>query len=276
MKGWDGRTTSLTGNRPTSLGVSRRSRDSRPRRRSAVIGSAWPVRRLDAHRALPPLPTGRPKSPEGPSYAFVPLQRYPSQSRTVPASPWASASDHASSPGLSCPTTHSRIGGLARSRHHPRSPATCGVWLPPARPDEPPSLPARMAPERPWASPFKAFPSCRSGTPFGGLALLALSATVPHPKVHTTARPTSGPRSLHERVPSPIPRGDRPSQPSWDSSLQSVLPIRPGPALWSRGRPSHPDCGLTSQPERVTGSCEADGAAWSVSGLPALLGFFTF
>ena len=38
--------------------------------------------------------------------------------------------------------------------------ATCEVWLPPSR-HPPPALPAREAPERPWASPFKAFPSSR-------------------------------------------------------------------------------------------------------------------
>jgi hypothetical protein len=38
--------------------------------------------------------------------------------------------------------------------------ATCEVWLPPSR-LPPPVLPARVAPERPWASPFKVFPSSR-------------------------------------------------------------------------------------------------------------------
>jgi hypothetical protein len=58
----------------------------------------------------------------------------------------------------------------------PATRAASGVWLPPSRRSLP-SLPARIVPERPWVSPFKAFPSTAMGTPLGAPALLALPAS---------------------------------------------------------------------------------------------------
>jgi hypothetical protein len=66
---------------------------------------------------------------------------------------------------------------LMLRRIPPPQRATSGVWLPPSRPP-PLALPAREAPERPWALPSKAFPSYTSGAPFGVPAFLTLPAVL--------------------------------------------------------------------------------------------------
>jgi hypothetical protein len=118
-----------------------------------------------------------------------------------------------------------------RGRRFPPPPrTTCGVWLPPSR-HPPPNLPAREAPERPWASHFKVFPSYASGAPLGARALLTL------PAARAPRGETSGSGRLQGLVPatSPccrrLPEGNRPSIPSCAFPLQSLLPIRPGPRL---------------------------------------------
>jgi hypothetical protein len=94
--------------------------------------------------------------------------------------PAIGTSRDAASPGLSCPTTQSRTGGPASfGGGSPPPRATCEVWIPPTR-RPPPILPAREAPERPWASPYKVFPSCARGAPFGVRALLTLPSTAPN------------------------------------------------------------------------------------------------
>lgn len=167
------------------------------------------------------------------------------------------------------------LGAMARDdRGSTRGPPVACGGLATSCATSPSPLPAREAPERPWAFPFRASSPCAAVPLFRGPALLSLPVLAPHREVHTRTRSASGLCSRHGLVRSPTLAG-RPSMPSWGSPLQSLLPIRPGAALWSRGLPSHPPHGLTSQPGRVTGSCEANGSAWSVSGLPALLGFVT-
>lgn len=73
------------------------------------------------------------------------------------------------------PTTQSRASGSVLGRQQiPLPPRVAsGVWIPPSRPP-PLALPALCTPERPWVSPFKAFPSHTIGAPLGAHALLAL------------------------------------------------------------------------------------------------------
>jgi len=72
------------------------------------------------------------------------------------------------------------------------------------------------------------------------------------------------------------PKGPEASMPSWVSPVQSLLPPRPGDPLWSRSLPSHAferrDVHIRLR-HRVFGY---GGIGWSLSGLPALLGSFTF
>jgi hypothetical protein len=113
-----------------------------------------------------------------------------------------------------------------------------------------------------------------AGTPFGGLALLALPRSIA--PGGTTAR---GRLQGINLATSSFGRR-APKNPTVDAFL-GFTPPEPSPhpfghALWSRCRPSHPFGGATSRPARVSGLREADGSAWSVSGLPALLGSLTF
>ena len=90
------------------------------------MGSVRPARRFDALRALtgPSLPSRL--SPDGgPPCAFAPLQRSIAAPPHRPADPKAGSSDDASSPGLSCLTTHA---GTADPRDRGASgPAACRV-----------------------------------------------------------------------------------------------------------------------------------------------------
>lgn len=146
----------------------------------AVMGSARPARRFDALRdrsshAIPPAEAvGRPsmdfRSPSGNCH------RDP-----APSVPVARRADDAGSPGLCLPFDTLSAGRTrCRRRIPPPTRAMSGVWLPPSR-RPPPGLPARYVPERPWASPFKAFPSTAIGTPLGARALLAFPASPPPP-----------------------------------------------------------------------------------------------
>lgn len=174
-------------------------------------------------------PPARPKPREGPPCAFVPLQRRPSQPRAVP--PTRRPARRTAQPllGFRRPTTQSRSNSACRPRFHPRSSGRVRRFGYLLR-DSAVVLPAREAPERPWASPFRAFPPCAAVPPFGGPALVTLPAPAPHREVHAETRPSSGPCSRHGSVPSPTLAG-RPSVPSWGFPLQSVRSIRPGAAL---------------------------------------------
>jgi len=93
------------------------------------------------------------------------------------------------------------LGTMARDdRGSTRDPpAACGGLATPCA-TSPSPLPAREAPERPWASPFRAFPPCAAVPPCGGPALLALPAPAPHREVHARTQPPSGPCSRHGSV----------------------------------------------------------------------------
>jgi hypothetical protein len=144
----------------------------------ARMGCARPARRFDALRVRQERRsrTGFPDG--GPPFAFAPPQRSVAALPHRPAGR-TGTSDDASSPGLSCPTTHpgrwTRIlDGSSGSRPACRvrglvTPLAASTTVPPG---------ASSAPERPRASPFKAFssprwvllseslPSCRSSRRF--------------------------------------------------------------------------------------------------------------
>jgi hypothetical protein len=146
--------------------------------------------------------------------------------------------DPAPSPELLDPTAHSQGGGpVCRPRLTPRTRAESGVWLPPSR-RTPPSLPAREAPERPWVSPFKAFSSSRQA-PLSG----ALPSWRYHARSHRGVRLHAADfrASISRRARSVVGlRRTRPSMPSWDSPLQSLLPIRSGMRFGrAAGPPTH-------------------------------------
>jgi hypothetical protein len=99
---------------------------------------------------------------------------------------------------------------------------------------------ASSASERPWASPFKGFPSPRS---------VPLSEPLPSCRCRVALRlpggqrvrcwPASGPCSRDESVLTPEPpKWFRPSIPSWVSSLQSILPFDLALALIAAPPPS--------------------------------------
>jgi hypothetical protein len=222
-----------------------------------------------------------PKTRAGPSCACSSFGDESLQPRTAASPstrrPNGDPSRDAASPGLSCPTTQSRTGGPASSGGGPPPPrATCEVWIPPSR-RPPPILPAREAPERPWASPFKVFPSCARGAPFGVLTLLTLPGTAPiPPKEERAGRGrlqglvlATSPccRSTLTRRPSRrcLP-GLSPSRAFAPSVRATACSHGAGPlALGRDDVPIH--LGLRASRSGWIG--------WSVSGLPALLGFRT-
>jgi hypothetical protein len=113
-----------------------------------------------------------------------------------------------------------------------------------------------------------------SGAPLGALALLTLPATPP-PEGSGIGRPPTGPRSRDESVLPPSSQRN----PAVDAFLGFSPPERslhpPGRSLVVTMPALSPLGGMTSLPTWTSGLLGSDGSAWSVSGLPALLGFCT-
>jgi hypothetical protein len=130
----------------------------------ADIGSARPVRRFHALRVITDPTSGRPKPPGAPPALSRPFRGPSQQARTVPPS---LAAPRTMLPLLSFSALRRTLGSAdPYERRVPAPPrATSGVWLPPSR-RPPPTLPAHEAPERPWASPFKA--SLATAAPLSG------------------------------------------------------------------------------------------------------------
>jgi len=242
------------------------------------MGSVRPARRFDALRALvvPGLPS-RCYPDGGPPCAFTLLQRSIAAPPHRPADPRARSSDDAPSPELSRPTTHDGAAdpcsaGLPAPRR-----AASGVWYPHRGVHHRPSR-RLAAPERPWASPFKAFSSRRSGPLSESPALVAFPASIrlaPQGSVRT--RLPSGPRSRRELVlPFRIPKD--PAR----RCLPGLLPSRafapPGSllALDAREIPSHALGGFDVTTRRRHRVSKHGRLGWPLSGLPALVGFLTF
>jgi hypothetical protein len=187
------------------------------------MGSAHPVRRFHALRGFIHRTSNAAEAAPGPPCAFLPLQRHPAAAppRSVPRHPEVGATGPAMLPLLGFPALR-HIPGTAVSRWSwwripPPPRATSEVSIPPSRPS-PPILPAREAPERPWASPSKAFPSHVSGTPLGAPALLTL------PEVRTR-----GARTQPTAFRALLPRRVRPDtgSPEGDPAVDAFLGFPP-------------------------------------------------
>ena len=239
------------------------------------MGSVRPARRFDALRACSAADLPNRLAPDGgPPCAFALLQRSIATPPHRPAGPKTGSPDDASSPGLSRPTTHAarrtRVSRGFRPRGVPRR-----VLAPVSR-RPPPCLPG---PEGLGASM--------------GFSLQGFGPRVDRwpsraPCLRVVARVDS-PRSLgacgrgrlQGLVPDAQPRvagplaGPVARVPSWDSSLQSVLSLRPGLRVGFAGPPSsrirRRDVAFRLRLEVF----RIGGLGWSLSGLPALLGFST-
>jgi len=201
-------------------------RGLRSDRSRADTGSARPVRRFDAHRVLSDRTSGRPKPSGAPPALSRPFRGPSQQPRTVPQA--LRPPSDASSPGLFVPydtLSNRRIRSLERCLPAPPR-ATSEVWLPPSR-RPPPVLPAHEAPERPWASPFKASPVL-GGVPLGTPALLTFLHRAPPCGRRGSAsafRALISARARDRALTGPT------SRPSWVSPLRSIHPLRPGRRL---------------------------------------------
>jgi len=262
-----------------SRGVSHASRTPTAKAR-AVIGSARPVRRS---RALPGLSlatistaeaVGRPSLRfRAPSETCLPS---PARRRRLPVGRSRPAPCRAMLPLLGfrslrhMPARWIRIRGWrlpAATACHVRGLATPLA----ASTNWPPSAEAL---ERPWVSPFMAFPSLAVGSPLGVPALLTLPGALP-PK-GACVGPPSGPRSRGESVLSSRSRSSSTVDAILGFAPPEPSPHPPGVSLVVASPALSPFGGVTSRSAWTTGLRGSDGSAWPVSGLPALLGFRTF
>ena len=172
---------------------------TRARRTRTVIGSVRPVRRFYALRVVilrtSPRPEGRRSALPALSRPYEDVSLQPHTAASCPRLPEGNRDRLVPRCCLSWAfvpydTIPGRWLRLMMRRIPPSPRAACEVWLPPSRPP-PPALPAREAPERPWASPSKAFPSCTSGAPFGVPALLTLPTAPTLPKESGTGAAAS-------------------------------------------------------------------------------------
>jgi hypothetical protein len=115
----------------------------------------------------------------------------------VPSRRLRGRSDDTSSPGLLLPYDTYQTGGSVPRRRIPPPPrAAYGVWLPPARPSTTGPPDASSASERPWASPYKGFPSSRS---------VPLSRSVPSCRYPPPLRLPGGQRARRSRLQGLVP-----------------------------------------------------------------------
>jgi len=233
-----------------------------------VIGSVRPARRFDAHRVLAgPGLLSRLAPDRGPPFAFALLQRSIAAPPHRPAGPKTRTSDDASSPGLSCPTTHAERRTRISRGFRPRCVPRPGFGYPHRGVHRRPSR-RLAAPERPWASPFKAFSSRRSALLPERPALLAFSASIrltPMGSVRT--RPRSGFRSRHELVlPFRVPKDPaRRCLPGFHPSRAFTL-LGLHHRFGSRGIPPHALGGSTSRPACVSRSSGSRRSAFPSRG----------
>jgi hypothetical protein len=164
-EGWGGCRTPPFGGPLRSLGVSRRSEDSNPQDQDGYgfPSDPWAFRRPSGGR---PADLGLGRSRTRALLALsCPVRDMPLQPRTAASlhRPEGRATRPAMQPLLGFRALRHSLGPADPPdwRRIPPPPrAACEVWIPPSR-RPPPVLPARKAPERPWASPSKAFPSAR-------------------------------------------------------------------------------------------------------------------
>ena len=238
------------------------------------MGSTPPARRFDARRAVFDATSRAAEAVRGPSLRF----RAPSEASVAapcrPADPWAGSSDDTTSPGLLLP-----YDTVSERRRVPTAVPTAilgphGGLAPPCATSPSSSRrakrrsvhglhPSGLSLRARRCLLSEALPSWRCRSP-----RRTVRCTQERDRLQGVALGTGpfGRRSL--RIGRRGPLGVPPSR----AFSPSVRAQRFG----SRGLPSHPGHELTSQLGGVTGSCEAERSAWSVSGLPALVGFFTF
>jgi hypothetical protein len=210
------------------------------------------TRRAFADRDLP----SRPKPDGGPPHAFAPVQR---SIATVPHRP-ADRSRHVGRcflPWAFLAVRHMTGRRTRASRgFRPRCVPRPGFGYPPRGVHHHPSR-RLAAPERPSASPFKAFTPRRSGLLSEPPALVALLASIrlaPLGSVRT--RSTSGLRSRRGFVLATAPLRARRVDAFLGFSLQSALPLRPGARLWFAGPPLSRAAGLRHDPPASQGLAE--------------------
>jgi len=189
--------------------------------------------------------------------------RGPSQHpRTVPSGPEGPNRGRCFLPWAFVPHDTCRNGGPVRARgFRPRTVPRPGFGYPPRGVHHRPSR-RLAAPERPSASPFKAFSSRRSGLLSEAAALVALLASIrlaPLGSVRT--RSASGPRSRRECVRSAGSRRTRRVAAFLGFTLQSVPPLRPRAPAFPRGAsPRTHGGGSASRSTCVSGSCGTEGS----------------
>jgi hypothetical protein len=185
------------------------------------------------------------------------------------------SSRNAASPEVWCPTTQSRTSGSASMAADP-STAACHVrGLATSFATYTTSPTGARSAGASLGFALQGVPLDTRGAPLGVPALLTLPATPP-PEGGGVGRPPTGPWSRVESVLPPSSQrnpavdtflGFSPPEHSLHPSGRSLVVTMP--ALSPLG-------GMTSLPTWATGLRGSNGSAWSVSGLPALLGFCTF
>jgi hypothetical protein len=239
--------------------------------------SVVPARRFDALRAFAGAVLPSRLAPDGgPPCAFAPLQRSITAPPHGPAGPKTGMSDDASSPGLLDPST--RHGTADPSIRGASCPAACrvrGLGTSFAASTAVPldALRRRSVHGLHPSRPSPRADGCRSRGPCPPVVPRVGS---PRPHGGGRTRAPSGLRSRSRaRAAAGPPKGPGASMPSWASPVQSVPSPRPGVPLWIaepplarvRRRDVH-----VRRRQRVFGY---GGIGWSLSGLPALLGFLT-
>jgi len=226
--------------------------------RCHAYGLRGPARRFHALRAC-----ARPSGADAllrrrPSLRLpIPFRGLSHHPRTVPGSRRIRASDDASFPGLSCPTTHARSADPSSTGRPAPQRATSEVWVPPSR--RPPSILRKPCGLRASTGfHLRGVLLDPVGLPLGRPCPPAVARVdSPRPYRSVRTRPASGPCSRLELVLRSSPCGPDASMPPWRSSLQSVLPHRPCERFMdSRPLPHHALGGMTSRPACVTRSCE--------------------
>jgi hypothetical protein len=242
------------------------------------MGSARPARRFDALRALTKSDLPNRLAPDGgPPCAFAPLQRSITAPPHRPARPKARNVGRCFLPWTLAPYDTCRDGGPAF--RGASGPAACrvrgfdphrGVHHRPSR--------RLSAPERPWASPFKAFSPSRSGLLPEPPALLALLESIRLALMRACGHGRL--QGLDPATGSFCPSGSRRTR-RVDAFLgffppEHSLPPALASALGRGGSPLTRWAGRRHRSACVTGFQSSEGSVWPLSGLPALVGFLTF
>jgi hypothetical protein len=169
-------------------------------------------------------------------------------------------------------TTDPRFTGLPTPLR-----ATSGVWVPPSR-LPPSSLPTPFGAGASLGFSLQGVLLATIGTPSGAPCPLGVSRVdSPHPhgeRADAAAFRASIPSRARSAIPDP--EGSGAPMPSWVFTLQSVPSPRPSPPLWIAGDPLA-RVGRFDVPARLRLRVFRLGEiGCPLSGVPALLGFFTF